>query len=275
MLYSDDIYVIMRSFKNWLVSEGKDLFGLDRVYVPKKEVHNDMPIKTISSEIILEDLMTRSLGEMQAFSTFHDHIQWGRHPGSVQMVISPMGSFKSIIRRLQEDLRGDAVWICKRVLPYKEILNATRAIDEDMAEDIFERIKECWAGDLEAPSNDYKDLEKLTIKVAERCRSQVVKPELMIFRGVREIKKDIHYNIYFECAGHGVEAPGSMRLEQFSIDMSYDKESGMIRSFGYGIQSPTRQHLWQVQPSEWDEMFSPSQDQKEIIDAVSAAFSTY
>ena len=100
-------------------------------------------------------------------------------------------------------------------------------------------------------------------------------PEIMVFGGVKAVERGSHYNIHFGCRGHGVEARGGMRMEQFSIDMSYDRGSGMVRSYGYPIQSPTRQHLWQVQPSEWDELFSPSQDPEEVVSAISAAFSTF
>jgi hypothetical protein len=265
----------MKTFRKWLVSEGKDLFGINREREAKKSDNDDFPIKPIDSGIILEAIMGHKLGDMEAFSEFHDQIQWGRNTGAIQMVISPLGSFKSIIRKLQEDLNGQKVWACKRIIPYREMLHVSREVEEVMAEEIFERVEECWRDDVEPPSGDYSALERLSVKVAERCRSKEVKPEIMVFRGVRRVKMNEHYNIHFECSGHGVEAPGSMRLEQFSIDMAYDKSSGMIRSYGYGIQSPTRQHLWQPQPSEWDENFSPNQDEKEIVEAIAAAFSTY
>lgn len=265
----------MKTFKNWLLSEAGDIFGVGVKKEARASDEDDLPIKPIDSGIILEAMMDRKLGDMEAFTDFHDQIQWGSNTGAIRMVISPLGSFKSIIRRLQEDLNGEKIWVCKRILPYREIFHTPREIDEGMADEIFNRVEECWRGEIEPPSNDYSGLERLSVKVAERCRSIDVKPEIMVFRGVKRIKMGEHYNIHFECSGHGVEAPGSMRLEQFSIDMTYDRSSGMIRSYGYGIQSPTRQHLWQPQPSEWDEMFSPSQDEKEIISAISAAFSTY
>jgi hypothetical protein len=57
-----------------------------------------------------------------------------------------------------------------------------------------------------------------------------------------------------------------MYLEQFYIDMSYNQKTGMIRSMGVGVQSPTRQHTWTIQPSEWDEYFSNTQPEEEIIE---------
>lgn len=266
----------MGNFKNWLVSEGKDLFGFERKAVPEKKAdYDDMPIDSIDADTIMESLMERKIDDMDAFSNFHDHVQWGRHPGAIQMVISPLGSFKSVVRRLQDNLLGERVWVCKKIMPYRDLVSADLSDEHGMADVMFEAIEECRKGEMEPPSKDYSELEKLTLKIAGDARKESIKPEIMVFRGVRMVEKDRHYNIHFECRGHGVEAPGSMRLEQFSIDMSYDPRTGMIRSFGYGIQSPTRQHLWQVQPSEWDELFSPHQNEEEIVSCVCSAFSTY
>lgn len=266
----------MKTFKNWLISEGKDLFGFERDSAePKRKVEDESPITPISADIILEYLHSRDIDGHKCFSDSHDHVQWGRHPGAVQMVISPLGSFKSIIRKLQVDLLGEQVWVCKEIVPYKEILKATVKLDEDVAEDIFEKLSAHWKCDVEAPSGDYAGLEHLTIKVAEACRRKDVIPELFVYRGVRMMDRNRRYNIHFELAGQGVEAPGSSRVEQFSIDMVYEKDSGMIRSFGYDIQSPTKGHVWRPQPSEWDEKFSPSQDENQIVAAICAALSTY
>ena len=266
----------MINFRNWMVSEGKDLFGFDRRKDPEiKKDRDDMPIDPIDADTIMESLMSRKIDDMEAFSNFHDQVQWGRNPGAIQMVISPLGSFKSIIRRLQDNLLGERVWVCKKVMPYRDLLNAKISSEQDMTDIMFEAIEKCGAGEMEPADREYSGLEKLTLRVAGDARKEAIKPELMVFRGVRMVEKDRHYNIHFECRGHGVEAPGGMRLEQFSIDMAYDPNAGMIRSFGYGIQSPTRQHLWQVQPSEWDEIFSPHQNEEEIVSCICSAFSTY
>jgi hypothetical protein len=75
--------------------------------------------------------------------------------------------------------------------------------------------------------------------------------------------------------GNGSEAPGQQRVEQFHIHLFFDKELGLIRSFGNDIQSPKTSHHWIAQPSEWDEMFAPTQPIKEITQIVVDALSTY
>jgi hypothetical protein len=191
------------------------------------------------------------------------------------MVVSPLGSFKSIIRKLQIDLEGNQTWVCKKIIPYNDILHVDRQFNDNLAADLFEEISKINKEEIQAPSHEYKNFERLTIKIAHVCQRKDIIPEIFIFRGIKEIKKNENYLIFFECRGHGVETPGSSRLEQFIIDMSYNPKTGMIRSFGHDVQSPTKGHVWYPQPSEWDEYFSPSQTEKEISECVGTALGTY
>jgi hypothetical protein len=84
---------------------------------------------------------------------------------------------------------------------------------------------------------------------------------------IKEMSDD-YYKIYFGFKGHGVEAPSALRAEQFDIDIVFDKKKGLIRCWGYNIDSPTSQHKWAPQPSEWDEWFAPSQSIDEIVEAI-------
>ncbi len=75
--------------------------------------------------------------------------------------------------------------------------------------------------------------------------------------------------------GGGNGAPDNTRVEKFHITTFFDKESGMIRVFGNNIQSPMSFRQWLPAPSEFDEMFAPTQPVEEIIDCVVDALSTY
>lgn len=264
----------MQNFKDWLLSE--DIFGFEKRNA-KKITKNKIEdyIVRIDPDIIFEVMMKRQIGGYEPFSEFHDQIQWGRESGAVQMVVSPLGSFKNITRKLQVDLQGNKVWVCKKIMPYKEILHSDRQFDEELAEDILEDLDKIYKQDIEAPSKEYKNLERLVIKISNVLRRKDIIPKILIYRGTKQIKKNENYLIYFECRGHGVESPGSARLEQFIVDMSYNPLTGMIRSFGHNVESPTKGHLWYPSPSEWDEYFSSSQKEEEIADCISKALSTY
>ena len=90
------------------------------------------------------------------------------------------------------------------------------------------------------------------MKTYNKLLKRGILPEIMIPIGIKTIKENQRYIMHFELRGHGVEAPGSARVEAFMVEMSYDPKTGMIRSFGHDVQSPTRGHTWIPQPSEWD-----------------------
>lgn len=263
----------MDTFRQWL--ESRDIFGFEGEKEDRPKEVKEEPIISMNAEVIIETMLGTEIEGRKAFSDYPDQIQWGREPGAMQMVISPLGSFKSIVRKLQTNLKGESVWVCKKIIPYKDIMHSNVRFDETFAMDLFEQIEEISKGEIEAPVGDYGGLESLTLKMANKCVRKDVLPEIFVFRGVRQIKKNENYVIFFEPRGHGVEAPGSARVEQFMIDMSFDGKTGIIRSFGHDVQSPARGHVWYPQPSEWDEYFSPNQDENEIVQAISSAFSTY
>lgn len=267
----------MDGFKRWLVNERKDIYGFEKERKPKQEALPDQetPIIPIDPEIIINTMLKVPLNNEMPFSKFHDVIQWGRNVGAIKMVISPLGSFKSIIRKLIPDSSGNKVWACKRIIPYNDLLHVDQMFDEKLAINMLEEIKSISKEGIDAPEKEYDRLEKLTKKISIVCRRKDNIPEVFIYKGIKQIKKNENYLIYFECAGHGVESPGSARIEQFIIDMSYDPKTGLIRSFGHDVQSKTRQHLWYPQPSEWDEYFSSKQSDTEIAECIGAALSTY
>lgn len=267
----------MESFRQWLIQEGGDIFGFERrpksADPEKKE--SDTPIQDIHCDVVMEFLASKEINGKMPIMEFSSQMRWGEETGALQMIVSPFGSYKSIIRRLQPDLDGRYVWTCQKILPYKEILDADMKVDEHLAEVLLEHIESISKFDVKAPSHEYNGLNRLVNKMARVSQRKGVIPEIFLYRGVREIKANERYIIVFECRGHGVETPGSGRLEQFHIEMCYNPSSGMVRSFGYDVQSPTKGHKWCPQPSEWDECFSSGQEDSEIVDCIAAALSTY
>lgn len=266
----------MKTFRQWFLSEGKDIFGFHRdAPEPAPVDKEEGPIIPMKADFLIEEMLRNKINGMEAFSAYPDQIQWGREPGAVRMVISPLGSFKSIIRKLQRNLLGEDVWVCKMIVPYKDLMHSDFIFDESFAGELFTKVEKIFEDSINAPAADYQGLRSLSTKLHGRAMRRDVLPAVMIPIGMREVKQNEHYIIHFECRGHGVETPGSGRLEAFLIEMTYDPRTGMIRSFGHDVQSPTKGHVWYPQPSEWDEQYSPSQTQDEIISSITNALSTY
>ena len=266
------------NFNKWLILKENNIFGFKDLFGFKNNAPpaptDDNPIKRLNTELLIEYMLKLKINDSNPFSKYPDQIQWGESSGAIRMVISPLGSFKSIIRRMQTDLEGNTVWLCKKVIPYHDIIEANVNEEEELSNFLFEKIEEIKEAKFESCVRDYKNLRNLVVKIAKKSQQQDILPNSMFFKAIREVNHN-NFLIYFEAKGHGAEAPDSQRLEEFIIDMSYNEKKGTIRSIGYNVQSPMRQHSWTIQTPEWDEIFNPSQSEEEITAAITSAFRTY
>lgn len=262
-----------------MIREGKDIFGFESKMGSSnnasKNTISDKPIIGIHSDVIVEFMLSNPLEGPAPVSEFSNQVRWGSNTGAVEMVISPFGSYKAIIRKAQPDLEGRHVWACKRIMPFKDLMNVNEVVDDRVADTILVEVDKVRREETRSPSHEYSGLASLTRKAANVFKRRDVCPDVFIFRGIKEAVTNRSYMIFFELRGHGVEAPGASRVEQFVIEMNYSPSTGMIRSFGYEVQSPTRGHRWYPQPSEWDEYFSSGQPDNEIVECIAGALSTY
>ena len=86
---------------------------------------------------------------------------------------------------------------------------------------------------------------------------------------------DNYYKIIFEFKGGGQGVPGSSIAMQFDIDLIFDKKKGLVRCWGYDIDSPVKKRKFNLQPSEWDEYFSPHEKNSKIVGMIVTTFMTY
>lgn len=267
----------MGSFRRWVLREGADIFGFDKrsktTNLPRSQ--NQNPVNEMKSDLMVEFMLSRPIDGVSPVADFSNQIRWGEGTGSVRMVVSPLGSCKGTIRRLQPDLEGREVWACKRVMPFKKVLEDGVHVDDKLGWVLLEEVEKVRRGIVEAPSHDWGGFHRLVSKAARKFQRHDIMPEIFMYKGVREAKKDSNYLIVFEVRGHGVEAPGRARVEEFIVDMSYNPSTGMVRCFGHDVQSPTRGHVWYPAPSEWDEYFSSGQGEDEILDCIGGALGAY
>jgi len=237
--------------------------------VPSK---GDIPIDVIhSSKIIAELVSNGNIGNLQLNHKFQDLLEYGSDVGALQLQLTPLGSYKIVVRRKVISVTGEHKWVCKKVFPLNEGEHNTK--EEAYASEIHEYLQSLNDQNLDSPNVDYQDFNKLSLKLFANVRR--VFPSYCMFP-IGMYKKNENYHKYvFEFRGHGVEAPTGSRAEQFDIDLVYYPKQGMLRCWGYDIDSSKRQHSWKVQPSEWDEWFTPTQHKDEIIESISRTFMTY
>ncbi len=98
------------------INEQEDIFGFDKE-IPKKAEktsNNDPPIDDINSEQILSELSRVPMGTKQPIWEWSNKVQWGENFGAIEADVSPLGSYKTIIRRLSTDLHGEPFGYAKR-----------------------------------------------------------------------------------------------------------------------------------------------------------------
>jgi hypothetical protein len=270
-------------FKEWLGKSPAALFGfpsVSKIVQSSKDLYEEEPLEPLKVSNIINELVNLGkVGTRNPKKTFESKVVYGERinpVGNYVVEVSPLGSLKIIIRRQITDLKGESIDICKNIFP---LINDYNHIGEhDIEEELRIAVKvntyleSVDKTPIEKPDPKYTGLKKLVLEMAAETRAR--HPAVMIYNGVVENNKN-NYTIYFSFTGEGVEAPTASRVEQFNINLSYYPESGLIRCWGNDISSPTKQRLWRLQPSEWDEYYSPSQPNKEIIESVRNAFSTY
>jgi len=265
-------------FREWLGTPPEEKYGFSEK--PKINFHpeyDDEPMETIKISKILDELAALgSINSKPPNRLFENVMDYGELTNKMQVVVSPYGSLKIILRKNTTTLEGVLTPACHYIIPlindYNHPSDGTNILEIKYAHKINELLQKMDQRGMLAAKKSYEGLKNLVLEMAQQVRQN--HPKIMRFREVTESDKN-NYTISFDYAGSGVEAPSANRAEQFDIHLNYDSTTGLVRCWGNEILSPTKQHLWYVQPSEWDEYFSPYQKNSEIISSISAALSTY
>ena len=269
--------MIILEFQNWFFKTPEELYGIQKLTPQKPSNYEEQPLITLNSIKVLDELeRLGNIGTKTPYRSFPNVIEYGKNVGKIEIVNSPFGSFKYILRRYGSDIKGNIVPFCTKVYPlvndyahFKDFND-----EESIAHYFYEKIKEVDQENI----NSYKkitdgDFENFVIKLAQNVRNK--HPKIMFFDEV--IKRDPNnFIISYNLRGGGFGSPGQKRGLKFIINMQHSPELGSIRSWGNDVLTShrTKSISFEPQPSEWDEIFSPiSQD--EAIENILRIFSTY
>lgn len=257
------------NFREFALRETRDIFGFD--HQKPSKAPPELPIDPIDSDMVLDELERLPVGNKRPHRDWHDAVEWGHDEyGSIKAEVSPLGSYKMIIRRAIKDLQGETVWVCKRIHNFNETGHDRNEMT--LAYQLYDEIKQVNEEVPESPSTQYDNFEKLAKSLITTV--QLKAPEIFVFENAIKLDPN-NYLIYCSYRGHGVEAPGGNRAEQFNINVQFDSRRGLVRCWGCEVTSPTKGHQWELQPSDWDEYFSPAQPITEIVQAILNALLTY
>jgi hypothetical protein len=268
------------SFKRWAFLKEWADFGFEKKMSDLKaaELGGTVPhegdglIDPIDSELITDEL--RRLPPLGYFSCRYkmsNLLEWGYDVGALQVFISPLGSYKSVIRRKIRDLQGEETWVCKKVIDFNE--NEHNKNEVPLAHQIYDCLNELHKEEFDSPKSEYKEFDKLAHALFNEVKRNY--PAYCMFPVGMKKMDEGYYKIVYEYRGHGAETPTRLRAEQFNIDLFWDKKKGLIKCWGYEVDSHMRQHNWMVQPSEFEEWYAPTQEIKKIVHSIKIMLMTY
>lgn len=265
----------------WMGKSPEKLFGFEN---PTKkqtigDVYEQHPIENLQIDTVLDEIVNLGkIGTKEPKKDFGNFVIYGDNQtvGSLKIQFSPLGSCRITIERLVKNVEGTPTWITRYAIPvindYEHLTLQDIAIEKMLAVRSNEIASFVDKNELETPVTDYKDLEKLVMKIAGNMKLK--HPQVMNYYGI--VKTDINnFIIYFNYKGYGLEAPDHRKVNQFNVYISYDPKTGFIHSWGAEHSSANQGYTYKPQSPEWDEYFSPKQDPNEIVTILEKIFSTY
>ena len=225
-------------------------------------IDRELPIHKFDVEEMCTYLAMRKLGPHSAKATFVDCIVWGEEVGAVRVRVN--SQFQILVEKRGIDLNGTTKWICKK--NYQINREGYGGFEDAVANELFEEVQDVYDQPLDAPAADYKDLERLAIKIAHRLEQSA--RQIFVFENITKINNN-RYIVVLGVRGQGVEAPQHMRVEENLTEVLYDEKAGCIRVFNTNVESPVgKEHTWSLSTADQDFWFFPSQDMNEMVDAV-------
>lgn len=240
-------------------------------------MHGDGVFKRIDTGLIINELtrMPPIAGNIGAAQIWEDTVVWGNdNAGAIKVAATPLGSLKLVVRRLVKDLQGENTWVFRKVFPLRDDIDQYH--ESVIAGNVYDTVVEISQEPLEAPDAEYEELDRLANKLWHTTKKQ--HPSYIMFPTSFRKQNENYYKLVYEMRGQGAGSPyqgKTGRTERFDIDLIYEPNSGMIRCFGYDIDSSMRERSWMIQTPEWDEKFSPRQDSDEIVRNIVTTFMQY
>lgn len=258
----------MQGFRLWLETY-RDLFGFDdelnAAMVAKLRRPDEKPIQHFNVNRMMNRLAENKVGTHPAFQRFTNECQWGTRAGSIRVRLGMQ--YTVYVERLVFDLEGDPKWITKKV--FKININEYNGYDDAVADAIYDEVLKVYGDALDGPSRDYGTLEDLVDIVVDKAKTHG--GEIFVFERVKKVNDD-NYILVFGARGAGVGALQKTRSEgrinQYIIDISFDRRAGMIHVVETTVQSGDEGTSWQLQPAFFEAYYTPTQDNHEVVETI-------
>lgn len=258
----------MQDFNEWM----DDIFGFEKEQREQekallaKKPNQEKPIKAFNLQEMMDNLYRLSEYAVKPpFQRFFSEMQWGTEAGALRTIITP--KYHVVIERLSNDLRGDPIWICKKI--YSINYDDFAGKEDLVASEVYEALQMLEKEKLNMNTKEY-DLATLAIRMSTSVKA--FKHDVLVFQGLKKLT-ECNYEIYMSVKGAGVGrsvgARTSRSVQEYILDMSFNEHTGNVKVFFFPISAQDEGgNAWEVLPAEFMEFFSSSQHINEIIDAV-------
>jgi hypothetical protein len=251
--------------------EATDIFGFETE--KRDETPDDSmlmrPIDRFNVELMMDLLSKKKVGVYEANLKFPNVMQWGDQPGALKLEIDT--GYRFTIKKLGMDKEGSPRWVTKKMFQLNR--NGFGGYEDSVAQEVFEQIDALKTTNIEAPVEDYKDLENLVTNIYNKMKRTA--KAIFIPEGVKKLHDDA-YIIKFGVRGHGLEARNQQRVEQNQTLVSYDRSQGTIRVTNYNLLSDVGgPHEFRINQNDLDCYFFPTQDRDEISEVVAVRMKYY
>lgn len=259
-----------RTFKDYF--EAVDIFGFERDKTNDTAEDDSLlmnPIKRFDIELMMDFLSKKKVGVFEAFQNFPNQIQWGGQPGAIRLEVNPAYGFS--VKKLAMDKQGNPRWITKKMFQLNR--NGFGGYEDSVAQEIFEVIKNSSESNIEAPVEDYKDLDNLVSNIYSKLKRSA--KQIFIPEGIKKIHEDA-YIIKFGLRAQGLQARDQNRVEQNQVLVTLDRALGTIRITDYNLVSKVGlAHEFKINYNDFDHYFMPTQDRDEISEVIACYMKYY
>lgn len=272
--------MILLEFQSWFQKTPEELYGYagkQNLLQSSQEAYEQDPIQHLNSDLLLDNMQKFGpIGSKLPHRANSSVLEFGDDFGKYIVSVSPLGSFKILLRREIKDLKGHPAPILIRCYPlvndYKHLTGVND--EEKLANYIYDQIIKINEKNINYCKEEYsrEDFFKLVIKISEALRLK--HPEIMTFNEVVRID-DNNYTISYSYKGAGNGLPAWRRALQFQVHLQNIPHLGLVRTWGNEVSTSNKSPEWEVQPSEWDEIFANTQKPEDIIENINRIFSTY
>lgn len=265
-------------FKEWLGRNPEVMYGFrPNVSFVGKPFYEEQPIEVFDVEKMMKAMVDMGhINNRNINDTWPTKLSYGYGQGKLTVEASPYGSYKIICRRYIDDAEGNAVPMCRLVVPLVNDFNHRGPNDpgeEILAVKLYDKLKQINQEPIPAPNTKWHN-EFVRFVYRFQKAVKLKHPTIMNYAGTVKLN-DLNYLIVFKLKGFGNGGPMSTKTNEFLINLQYLPEKGLLRSWGYDVYSPNISWEYLPAPSEWDELFSPNQPEQQITSCLLEIFMTY